>query len=106
MKWHMQAGIITTNIKVKIYFTLYELSARKMVTWDFHGDDSSKGRYDMIIGRDLLTALLLNLKSSDNVIKADDVPFKGSTAPMVDLGNVWLKCIATICSRYASPQPL
>ena len=33
-----------------------------------HVDDSAKGRYDMILGRDLLTELVLNLKLSDNVI--------------------------------------
>ena len=40
----------------------------------------------MILGRYILTALGLNIKFSDNVIEADDGPFKGSTAPMVDLG--------------------
>ena len=49
-------------------------------------DDSARGRYDMILCRDLLTALWLNIKFPKNIIEADDGPFKGSTAPMVDLG--------------------
>ena len=49
----MQAGNITTNLKVKIYFNLPENSAPKIVMWDCHVDDSAKGRYDMILGRDI-----------------------------------------------------
>ena len=50
-------------------------------------DDSAKGGYDMILGRDLITDLLLNLKLFDRVIEADGGPFKGYTSPMVDLGT-------------------
>ena len=55
------------------------------MTWNCHVDDSAKGRYDMILGRNLLTAFGMNLKLSEHVIKADDGTLKGSTAPMVDL---------------------
>ena len=34
MQLHTQAGNITTNLKVKIDFTLTELSATKTVTWN------------------------------------------------------------------------
>ena len=47
----MQAGNFTTNLKVKVYFTLTGSSATKIVTWDCHVDDSTKGIYDMILGR-------------------------------------------------------
>ena len=40
----------------------------------------------MILGRDPLTELGLNLKNSEHVMKAYDNPFMGYTAPMVDLG--------------------
>ena len=39
----------------------------------------------MILGRDVLTELGLNIKLSEHVIKADDEPFNGYTPPMVDL---------------------
>ena len=55
MQWHTQVGIITTNLKVEIYFISPELSAEKIVTWNFNADDSAKGRYDIILGGDLLT---------------------------------------------------
>ena len=54
IQWHTQAGNITTNLKVKLDFTLPALSAMNVVMWKFHVDDSSKGRYDMILGRDIL----------------------------------------------------
>ena len=41
----------------------------------------------MILGRNLLTELGLNLKFSGHVNKSDYGPFKGSTAPTVDLGT-------------------
>ena len=53
------------------------------------------GRYAMILGRDLLTTLGLNLKFSDHVIKPYDGTFKGSTAPMVDLGMYEFKYLNT-----------
>ena len=59
MQFHTQAGNITTNINVKIYFTLPELIAAKIVTWNCHMDDSAKGRYGIILGREILRALIL-----------------------------------------------
>ena len=44
MQWHMQAGNITTNIKVKVYLTLPKLSETNVVMWKCHVDDSAKGR--------------------------------------------------------------
>ena len=55
MHWNTQAGNITTNIEVKIYFTLPALSATNVVTWNCHVVDSTKGKYDIILGRYLLT---------------------------------------------------
>ena len=45
---------LTNNQKVKTDFTLPEFSATKIVTWNFHVDDSAKNRYNMILGRHLL----------------------------------------------------
>ena len=76
---------MTTNINVKVDFALPELSAAKIATWNFHVDDSAKGRYDMILGRDILTELALNLKFSEHVIELDDGTLTFSTAPMIDM---------------------
>ena len=56
MKCHTQGVNITTNLKVNVYFTLPELIKMESVTWDFHVDDSAKGRYETILGRDLLAS--------------------------------------------------
>ena len=48
MQWHTQADSITTNLKVKIDFTLPELIVIKIMTWGFNVDDSAKGVYDML----------------------------------------------------------
>ena len=57
---HTQAVIITINLKVKINFTLHELNATEIMMWNYHVDDSANGRYYMILGRHLLTALGFN----------------------------------------------
>ena len=82
----MQSINITTNLKVKRDFTSSKLSATKIMTWNCHVVDSARGRYDMIFGRDLWTALGLNLKYFKQIIEEDDGPLKVLTAPMVDLG--------------------
>ena len=55
MQWNTQAVNITTNLEVKIYFTLPALSATNTVTWNCRVNDSAKGGYDMILGRDIIT---------------------------------------------------
>ena len=55
MEWHNQAGDITTNLKVKIDFTWPEFSATNILMWECHVDDFNKVRYDIILGRYLLT---------------------------------------------------
>ena len=95
MQWQTQAGNITTKFKVKVNFTLPALNATNVVTWKFHVDDSTRCRYDMILGRDILIELGLNLKYSKHVIKSDDGPFIVSTASMVDLGAYVFKDLNT-----------
>ena len=55
MQWHAQAGNITTNLKVKVDFTLPALSAPNSVTWKCHVDASANGRYNIILGKDIQT---------------------------------------------------
>ena len=61
IQWRTQARNITTNLRVKVYSTLPALIATNVVTWKFNVDDSSKGKYYMILGRAILTELVLNL---------------------------------------------
>ena len=57
MKRNMQAVNITTNMKVKIFFTFPELRTTKILMWNFNIDDFANGRYDMILGRYILTSI-------------------------------------------------
>ena len=93
MQQHTQAGCITTNLQVKIDFTLPELSAKIIVTWGCHVDGSAKIKYEMILGKNIFTALKLNIKFSDHVIESDDGTFKGLMAPIVDLGTYEFKAL-------------
>ena len=51
-----------TSKKVNVDFCLPKFSATKIATWKCHVDEYSTGRYAMILGIDLLTALGLDLK--------------------------------------------
>ena len=64
VQWHTQAVNITTNLTVKIDFILHEFRMTKIMRWDFHVNNSDNSRYDMILGRDMLTALVLNIHIS------------------------------------------
>ena len=72
---------------MNIDFCLPEFSATKIVTCKCHVGKPTNGRYDMLLGRDLLTALVLYIKFSDNVIIVIKGPNEGCSSPMVDVSN-------------------
>ena len=82
-----QAGKFKTLGKVNVDFCLPEFSSTKIVTWKCHVDKFTTGRYEMILGRDLLTALGLDLNWSENVIIGGRGPHEGCLAPIVYLSN-------------------
>ena len=47
----------------------------KIITSKCHVDKYTNGRYNMILGRDLLTALVLDIKFSYNVIIGVEGPY-------------------------------
>ena len=49
--WETQAGKFMTPKKVTVYFFLPKVCAKKLVTWKYHVDDSTNGKYGMILGR-------------------------------------------------------
>ena len=52
------------------------------MTWKFHVADSTERRYDIILGRYLLTELVPDLKFSKKIIVGGDIPYEGCLAPM------------------------
>ena len=73
--------------KVNVDFCLPYFSATKIVTWKCHVNESTNVRYNMILGRDLITALGLNLKFSDHFIIIEEGLYEECSTPMVDVRN-------------------
>ena len=63
--------------------------------WNFHVDDSAKGGYNIILVRDILKSLGLNLQLSKHIIEFHYGPLKGSTAPVDYLGTYEFKYLNT-----------
>ena len=78
---------------MNIDFFLPEFSATNIVTWECHVYESINGIYDTILGRDLLTALGLDLKFSKNVILSREGTYEGCYAPMLDVNNFYFNII-------------
>ena len=57
------------------------------MTWKCHVDESTNSRYNIILCRDLLIELVLDLKLSENIIICGEGTYKGRSAPMVDVSN-------------------
>ena len=82
---------------------LHTFSAKKITTCKFHVGDSTKIRYDMIIGRDIITALVLYLKFSVYIIIGGDGSYKGCSAPMSDVTDCNFKPITEKISNWENP---
>ena len=82
-KWNTPAGTLTTKGKVRAQFTLPELHDNRVVEWEFHVTNNLVN-YDMIIGRDMLEDLGIDIQFSDQTIVWDghDMPFKDMTKDM------------------------
>jgi len=69
--WTTKAGAFTTSRKCKCKFTLPEFHEHREIEWNVYVDESksSLGTYDMIIGRDLMEAIGMDLLFSENLMK-------------------------------------
>jgi len=76
-------GAMSTKWESKQYFSLSELSWSKIVDWTFQITDSKNLGYDMIIGRDIMQSLGINLLFSDHTIQ-----WEGSRVPMRDFNKL------------------
>ena len=62
MQQKNQDKCFTEIQKVKVNLCLPEYIAKKIVLWEFHVNNSTEIRYDIISGRYILTVLGFNLK--------------------------------------------
>ena len=97
--WETQSGKFTTSKKVNIDFFLLEFSATNIVTWKCHVEESTNSRYDIILGRDLINALGMDLKFSENIIVDGEGLHEGLSAPMVDVSNQEFESITDKTSK-------
>ena len=75
--WDTKAGKFTTPKKETVYFFLPEFRAKKLVTWKSQVDKSTNCICIMILGRYLLTAMVMACKFYENVTVGVKVPYEG-----------------------------
>jgi len=71
-----------TSQKVEAQFTMPELHHDRLTEWNMHVT-KSLGPYDVIIGRDILKILKIDLRFSDEIVEWDgaEMPFEDGDAP-------------------------
>ena len=76
-------GDLNTEWESKNYFSLTEFSRSKIINWTFKVTDSNDLGYDMVIGRDLMTRLKINLLFEQQIVQ-----WEGTQVPMRDFRNI------------------
>ncbi len=73
LSWTTKAGTFNTKGSCKIQFSLPELHTDRVVEYNAHVDSTptDQCRYDMIIGRDLMKEIGIDLLFSEEAIKWD-----------------------------------
>ena len=94
------AGIVKSKYSMKLTVTLDEFGRGTKINHAFDLDENEDGiGYDMIIGRDLLNELNINVRFSDGTIKWED-----QVVPMKNFQRIWKddhpskKEIRTLCN--------
>ena len=82
-KWSTAAGVLTTNTKTATIFSFPELHANKLINQSLHVVDINIDRYDMIIGRDLIRSLGIDIHGADMTIHWDN-----ATIPWRYIGSI------------------
>ena len=71
-QWSTAAGVLTTNTKTSTSFSFPELHANKLINQSLHVVVLNIDRYDMIIGRDLIRSLGIDIHGTDMTIHWDN----------------------------------
>ena len=87
--WTTPSGSMTTSSKVKAQFTIPELHDNRLIEWDVHVT-KTLGAYDMIIGRDLLQFLGIDVRFSNMTVEWEgaSMPFKEADASPLESYHV------------------
>ena len=89
-KWKTKAGSFVTERKCKINFTLPALFEKREINWNCYVDESSSNSclYDLIIGRDLMLELGIDICFSTAEIKWDNASIPMHPADKLDELNI------------------
>lgn len=72
-KWNTKGGTFSTNRTVNCQFALPEFFKNREIKWTMYVDETTNlSRYDMIIGRDLMTELGMDIKFSTGEMTWDN----------------------------------
>jgi predicted aspartyl protease len=71
-RWTTAAGQMTTNKKVKIHFNLPEFYENKIIEWEAHVLEGNQSNYDMILGRDILKELGMDINFSKETVSWEE----------------------------------
>ena len=83
-RWSTAAGPLNTTERCDIQFSLPELSPTRLVKWSVHVDATNKLPYDMIMGRDALHELGINLNFKEQTVQWDEAEI-----PMHDVEHTY-----------------
>ena len=82
-KYATGSGTLTTQYETKVHFSLPEFSDKKVITWNFSVTDSKDLGYDLILGRDLMTELKMDILFSQKTLN-----WEGISIPMRDFRRI------------------
>ena len=82
-KYFTGSGTLITTVEVDIHFNLTEFSAKKLITWKVSVTDSENLGYDLILGRDLMDELKIDVLFSRKVIN-----WEGIEIPICDFNRL------------------
>ena len=71
-QWLTASGVLATNTKTATSFSFPKLHANKLINQSLYVVDLNINRYYMIIGRDLISSLGIDIHGADITIHWDD----------------------------------
>ncbi len=88
--WNTAAGKVSSTHTCYVNFSLPEFSDTRTINWKVHVGELQNVHYDMIIGRDLLDHLGIDIKYSTGHVIWDDMelPMKAVDATVMDSFNI------------------
>ena len=68
-----RGGHVKTKYKSNVHFSLPEFSDKKIITWKFNMFESEDLGYDMVIGRDIMTSIGMDLSFKNKTINWEGI---------------------------------